>query len=152
MVEESESMGAVGAISSTDSTRTYDYPPYLGAEQSGSAPGAASAAATATPEAAGASRAMRPMPAAIGTQSAPSQPPSAEELASVAEEANAHLAIVNRVLELNVDQGSGLTIATIRNSQTGEVLQQFPSANIVHLAQMLADWSPGKNVLLDLIA
>ena len=65
---------------------------------------------------------------------------------------NAHLASVNRVLELRVDPATGLIIATIRNAQTGAVLQQMPGVNIMHLAQMLADWSPGKNVLVDLIA
>ena len=56
------------------------------------------------------------------------------------------------MLQLNVDAGSGLTVATIRNSQTGEVLGQFPSTDSIHLAQMLAGWSSGKNILLDLIA
>jgi len=32
------------------------------------------------------------------------------------------------------------------------VLQQMPGANIIALARMLADWAPGKHMLLDLIA
>ena len=59
---------------------------------------------------------------------------------------------VSRVLELKVDAGSGLTVATVKDSQTGEVLQQFPGTDALRLAQMLADWSGGKNALLDLIA
>jgi uncharacterized FlaG/YvyC family protein len=43
-------------------------------------------------------------------------------------------------------------VATIRDSRTGAVVQQFPGADSLQLAQMLADWSGGKNALLDLIA
>jgi hypothetical protein len=55
-------------------------------------------------------------------------------------------------LELGVDAGSGLTVATIRDSQTGDVLEQYPGTDSIHLAQMLAGWAAGKNILLDLIA
>jgi hypothetical protein len=56
------------------------------------------------------------------------------------------------VLELGVDAGSGLTVATIRDSQTGDVLEQYPGTDSIHLAQMLHGWAAGKNILLDLIA
>lgn len=65
---------------------------------------------------------------------------------------NDRLSNYSRVLELNVDAASGLTVATVRDSQTGQVLQQFPSADSLHLAEMLAQWAGGKNALLDLIA
>jgi hypothetical protein len=32
------------------------------------------------------------------------------------------------------------------------VLQQIPSTDVVRFARMLEDWSPGKNVLIDLFA
>jgi uncharacterized FlaG/YvyC family protein len=51
-----------------------------------------------------------------------------------------------------VDAVTGISITTIRNSQTGVVVQQIPGADIIALARMLADWSPGKHMLLDLIA
>jgi len=51
-----------------------------------------------------------------------------------------------------VDAATGISVATIRNSQTGVVLQQIPGTNILALAKMLAGWSPGKHMLLDLIA
>jgi uncharacterized FlaG/YvyC family protein len=66
--------------------------------------------------------------------------------------ANANLASSDRVLDYRVDVATGITIALIRNSQTGAVLQQIPGANIIALARMLAEWSPGKHMLLDLIA
>ena len=65
---------------------------------------------------------------------------------------NDRLSSYSRVLELNVDAASGLTVATIKDSRTGAVLQQFPSVDALHLAQMLAKWAGSNNALLDLLA
>jgi uncharacterized FlaG/YvyC family protein len=75
-----------------------------------------------------------------------------EAVQAAVERINDHLASVNRVLELHVDVTTGLTVATIMDGQTGEVLQQMPAEDSIHLAQMLFGWSHGGNVLLDLIA
>lgn len=65
---------------------------------------------------------------------------------------NAHLAQVNRTLELRTDAGTGLTVAVIKNAWTGEIVQQIPTEDSIQLAQMLSAWADGGNVLLDLIA
>src|SRR5579872_7067408 len=127
MDEEIDAIARVGAVGSTDLAPPPDS-------------GAGTSSAARTTAAAG-------QPA----DKLPSQP-SAAAIQAAVQRVNAHLATVNRVLELHVDAGTGLTIATIRNAQTGAMLQQFPSADSIHLAQMLADWSPGKHVLVDLIA
>ena len=84
-------------------------------------------------------------PAAGAASEAPSLEESVKRI-------NARLAGVNRVLRLRVDAASGLTIAEIRNSTTGQVLQQIPSSDIVRLAEMLCGWAHGKDALLDLLA
>lgn len=76
----------------------------------------------------------------------------AQDLQAAVGRVNDRLSSYSRVLELNVDAASGLTVATVKDSQTGEVLQQFPSTNALHLAQMLAEWAGSKNALLDLLA
>jgi uncharacterized FlaG/YvyC family protein len=119
MVEESETIGSLGAV---DSAPTYDHAPSTPAST----------------------------PVAFAQRSA--RQPSAQEIQDAVNQVNDRLAKNSRVLQLNVDAGTGLTVATIKNSQTGEVLGQFPSTDSIHLAQMLAGWSSGKNVLLDLIA
>jgi uncharacterized FlaG/YvyC family protein len=126
MVEESESFGSIGAIGSADSAPSYD-----------SAPGNP-AASTAT------------IAQQLAQQTA--RQPSAQEIQDAVNQVNDRLSSVNRVLELGVDAGSGLTVATIRDSQTGDVLEQYPGTDSIHLAQMLAGWVGGKNILLDLIA
>jgi uncharacterized FlaG/YvyC family protein len=91
---------------------------------------------------------------ASNTQStaAPVKQPAAADVQAAVARANANLASSNRVLDYRVDAATGLTIAIVRNAQTGALVQQIPGADIIALAQMLAEWSPGKHVLLDLIA
>jgi uncharacterized FlaG/YvyC family protein len=82
----------------------------------------------------------------------PAKQPTSAEISDAIAAANANLSSSNRTLEYRVDAATGISIATIRNSQTGVVLQQIPGTNIIALARMLAGWSPGKHMLLDLIA
>ena len=99
---------------------------------------------------------------AIGATDAPSvddsapsstvRQPSPQELQAAVSRVNDRLSSYSRVLELNVDAASGLTVATVKDSRTGQVLQQFPGADALHLAQMLAQWAGSKHALLDLIA
>ncbi|MBV8852432.1 MAG: flagellar protein FlaG [Sinobacteraceae bacterium] len=83
---------------------------------------------------------------------APVKQPAAADVQAAVARANANLASSNRVLDYRVDAATGLTIAILRDAQTGALVQQIPGADIIALAQMLAEWSPGKHVLLDLIA
>ena len=126
MVEE---IGAIGAIGSGD-------------------PGS-----TATLPASAAVRPSKPAPPRAPTQAPPraSQPQPSQIQADLAK-VNAKLASSDREMQTQVDRATGLTIVTVKNSQTGEVLQQFPGMDSVHLAQMLAAWASGKNILVDLIA
>jgi uncharacterized FlaG/YvyC family protein len=122
MVEESESLGSIGAIGSADSAPSYDSGP------------------------------STPVSSTVSIAQQSARQPSAQEIQDAVSQVNDRLSSVNRVLELGVDAGSGLTVATIKDSQTGEVLEQYPSTDSLHLAQMLAGWASGKNILLDLIA
>lgn len=137
MAEEIDTISRVGAIGSSDFTTTQDSTTGAVREPVG---------AVKTPAAGS------PAPLAQQPSRQSVRQPSAQEIQAAVRQVNVHLATVNRVLELHVDASTGLTIATIRNAQTGAVLQQIPSTDSVHLAQMLAAWSPGKNVLVDLIA
>ncbi len=78
--------------------------------------------------------------------------PATQNLQDAVAKVNTQLSSVSRVLELTVDAGTGLTVATVKDSQTGKVLQQFPGTDSLHLAAMLANWAGDKNALLDLIA
>ncbi len=121
--------------------------------------GAGDPTSTATLPASAGVRPLKPPAARPGPQQAATQQPApkapqsgAQQIQANLNKVNAQLASVNRVMDLQVDRATGLTIVTIKNSQTGQVLQQFPSADSVALAQMLSAWASGKNVLVDLIA
>lgn len=85
-----------------------------------------------------------------GPHAAP--PPALDDLQPIVQEINEHLARLNCALELQVDPSTGLTVAMIKDAQTGEVLQRIPTEDGAQLAQLLSAWSDGGNVLLDLIA
>jgi uncharacterized FlaG/YvyC family protein len=82
----------------------------------------------------------------------PAKAPTEAEISEAIAAANVNLSSSDRTLEYRVDVATGISIATIRDSQTGVVVQQIPGTNIIALARMLAGWSPGKHMLLDLIA
>ena len=131
MVEEIGSISPVGAAGSVDPGSTIT-PPASADVRPLKAPKASS----------------QPAPRAVN----PSAHPSAQQIQADLKQANAQLASANREIELQVDRATGLTIVKVKNSQTGEVLQQFPSDNSLHLAQLLAAWASGKSTLVDFIA
>ncbi|HTV49702.1 MAG TPA: flagellar protein FlaG [Steroidobacteraceae bacterium] len=139
----------IGSISPLGGTTAAD----LGTGGSGSG-GASSGAAFASSGSAGGpggAKAGAGAAAASANTSAGSGS-STQDLQSAVQQINGHLAGVNRVMELHVDAASGVTVATIKDAQTGEVLQQVPSEGVLELAAMLSGWSPGERALLDLIA
>lgn len=133
--EEVSTTGQYPSVISTDFATPYQTP--------NSAP---QQSASATP----AVQTVNESASAIAAQ--PAKPPTSAEVSEAIAAANANLASSDRTLEYRVDAATGISIATIRNSQTGVVLQQIPGANIIALARMLQGWSPGKHMLLDLIA
>ena len=132
--EEVSTTGQFPTLNPTDFATSYQAP-NSAPQQSASA---TSAAQTANQSAVAATQAAKQ--------------PSSTEVNSAIAAANSNLTSSNRTLDYRVDAVTGISIATIRNSQTGVVLQQIPGADIIALARMLADWSPGKHMLLDLIA
>jgi uncharacterized FlaG/YvyC family protein len=139
--EEISSTGQFTALSSADVAASYQ------ASNSASRPAASPAPASQTVASPAAADAGKP-PSGGG----PAKQPTTQEINSAIAAANANLASSNRELEYRVDAATGISIALIRNSQTGVVVQQIPGADIIALARMLAEWAPGKHMLLDLIA
>lgn len=133
--EEISASGQYPTLISTDFATSYQTP--------NTAPQQSASASSAVPTGNEAVSALAPQPA---------KQPTATEISDAVAAANANLSSSNRTLEYRVDAATGISIATIRNSQTGVVLQQIPGTNIIALARMLAGWSPGKHMLLDLIA
>ena len=131
-----DSLGAVGAVSA------------VGA--SGDAPQEFASPASRAPAARPASPPPNPS-AGADPQTAP-VPPSAASIQRLVRQINQRLAAANRFLELRVDPETGITVAELRNGSTGEVIQQIPSTDMMHLAQMLYSWTHGDMVFVDLLA
>jgi uncharacterized FlaG/YvyC family protein len=138
--EEENSVVGVGAVGANDYS-AYESTP-TGSYQIASAPFSAAIA----PKVAVSSSVPGPVAQAAATSTNPA------EIQDVINRVNNNLAGTSRVLDFGVDPVTGMSIATIRNSQTGVVLQQIPGTDMVNLARMLEGWSAGKNILLDLLA
>jgi flagellar protein FlaG len=135
MSEEIASTGQFPALNSTDFATSHQ------------------ASNSALPRSASATPAAQTVNAsAVSVATQPAKQPSAADVTRAIAAANANLSSSNRTLDYRVDAVTGISIATIRNSQTGVVVQQIPGADIIALARLLAEWAPGKHMLLDVIA
>jgi flagellar protein FlaG len=62
-----------------------------------------------------------------------------ETVKAVAAQIESYLRSVGREVQFSIDSDSGETIITIRDSSTGELIRQIPSAEALRLSQALAD-------------
>ncbi len=81
----------------------------------------------------------------------PTQPPAPQEMnaavRAAARQIDSYLKSVSREVEFRVDEESGVTVVTVRNTATGEVIRQIPNEEVLQLARRFTDRS---GALLDL--
>lgn len=69
----------------------------------------------------------------------PTQPLSAEELnaavRSAARQIDSYLKSVGREVEFRVDDDTGVTVVTVRETATGKVIRQIPNEEVLQLAR-----------------
>ena len=91
-------------------------------------------------------------PAQHPVQSTQAPPPAAdvteEVLKQVARQIESYLKANGRDLQFGVDQETGRTVVTVRDSSTGEIIRQIPDVEALRIAQSLGA-HPG--TLLDVI-
>lgn len=64
-----------------------------------------------------------------------------------------YLASSNRAIEYRTDGATGLTVVTVSDPETGDVIRQIPNEEVLRLAQALNDsTAKGANALLHLTA
>ncbi|MCB1878000.1 MAG: flagellar protein FlaG [Chromatiales bacterium] len=61
------------------------------------------------------------------------------DLEELVDELNDTVQSVNRVLEFSVDQDSGLTVISVSNKETGELIRQIPPEEVVALRKHLQE-------------
>jgi flagellar protein FlaG len=65
--------------------------------------------------------------------------PDLEKLAEATAKVSEFVQIVQRNLKFSVDEETGLQIVTVTDSETGELVRQIPSQEIINIAKNLAD-------------
>lgn len=90
--------------------------------------------------------------AAVNKPAAPVEPPKAplptpEEVSAAAKQIETYLRTSGREFEFRVDEDTHITIVTVREAATGEVIRQIPNEEVVQLAKSLGS---GPQALLNL--
>jgi flagellar protein FlaG len=89
-------------------------------------------------------------PAPVPVQSTPDsvpEQPMLEALKAAAEQIESYLKSNGRELQFRVDEETGRTVITVRDSVSGEIVRQIPNDEALRLARSLGNQP---NVLIDL--
>jgi flagellar protein FlaG len=73
----------------------------------------------------------------------PEEPLSTEELHRIVDQANDALSIRSTNLKFMVAEGTDINVVRIEDSETGELIRQIPSEQIVALAEALEEFKQG---------
>jgi flagellar protein FlaG len=101
----------------------------------GSAPGAGTQAPAAPPPAK-----VRPLPGQGGTADAAvqaAQKPDVQRVQKAAEEINAQLRELAKNIRFSVDQDTGETVVKVVDTETGDVIRQIPSEEMLAISRSL---------------
>jgi flagellar protein FlaG len=64
------------------------------------------------------------------------EPASARQIEAAATQIDRYLKSVSRSLEFRVDKPSGHTVVSVRDTETGDLIRQFPGDEVLRLAEM----------------
>jgi flagellar protein FlaG len=71
----------------------------------------------------------------------PAQPPTSEQMNSAvraaARQIDVYLKSVGREIGFHVDEDAGVTVVTVRETATGDVIRQIPNEEVLQLARRL---------------
>lgn len=84
----------------------------------------------------------QPTTAAEATQAQQPAATSAEDVKRAAQKLETFMQSMNRYLEFRVDEDSGRTVVTVKDRNTGEILRQIPSEEVMRLAHNLGGKTP----------
>lgn len=77
--------------------------------------------------------------AAPEPQAQPAQAPAASappDVTQAVQRIQSYLKSVNHSLEFRIDSDSGRTVVSVRDVETGDLIRQFPSEEVLRLAQL----------------
>lgn len=77
----------------------------------------------------------------------PSQQQTNDAVRAAARQIDSYLKSVGREVEFRVDEDTGMTVVTVRETASGDVIRQIPNEEVLQLARRL---EAGSGALLDL--
>jgi flagellar protein FlaG len=86
-------------------------------------------------------------------QSRPAQQPTRAAVEAAAQELQDYVASAGRTLEFRLDESTGMTVVTVKDTESGDVIRQIPSEEVLKIAESLKGrLDKTSNVLLSLTA
>ena len=85
---------------------------------------------------------------ATGVPASSKSTPTRDAVELAAQKIHAYLASAGRTLEFRTDNSTGITVVTVKDSETGDVIRQIPSEEVLKLAQTLEESGGKKTNLL----
>jgi len=82
---------------------------------------------------------------------APPEPVSKEQVQAAVQQIQKYLADSQRTLEFHIDESSGTPVVMVRDAN-GDLIRQIPSAETLHIAQILKDKGSLTHSLLNITA
>lgn len=94
-------------------------------------------------------------PSAPAAPVAPSQPaaqPTRAAVQAAAQQLQDYVATAGRTLEFRLDEGTGMTVVTVKDSESGDVIRQIPSEEVLKIAESLKGGGHSASMLVSLTA
>ena len=85
------------------------------------------------------------------TNKAEDKKTSEQALDAAVKQLNSYVQSVNRNIEFNIDNDSGKTVVKVIDSETDELIRQFPDEEALYIARQLNDASGGNSLASGLL-
>jgi flagellar protein FlaG len=89
---------------------------------------------------------------AAAAQSQPAAKPTRAAVEAAAQQLQDYVATAGRTLEFRLDEGTGMTVVTVKDSESGDVIRQIPSEEVLRIAESLKGGGHSASMLVSLTA
>lgn len=80
------------------------------------------------------------------------QQPTRAAVQAAAQQLQDYVATAGRTLEFRLDEGTGMTVVTVKDSESGDVIRQIPSEEVLRIAESLKGGGHSASMLVSLTA
>ena len=90
--------------------------------------------------------------APVAQAAKPAAQPTRAAVQAAAQQLQDYVATAGRTLEFHLDEGTGMTVVTVKDSESGDVIRQIPSEEVLKIAESLKGGGHSASMLVSLTA